>query len=194
MRAPADYSNGHVTFSPYVPVKHRAIAIGILCMLAGAPAARAEVPPELRVKILLTALGFNRTLASSDALEIVLGVVGDCPTIAALRLAEGKKVNGKAIRVVTASETTYAYFDRSGINVVYFCQIDADQAKTVGKAAARLGATVMADDPDLVAVGAMMGVREQDGHPKLLLNMKLAKLAQIEFDPRILGAAEVVSE
>lgn len=154
----------------------------------------AEVTPDQRVKVLLAALGFNRSLASSDAMEIVVGVVGDCPTLPALQAADGKKVSGKPVRVVVAAETTYAYMDRSGINVVYFCQIGEAEAKTVGKAAGRLGATVLADDPSLVATAAVMGVREVEGRPKLMLNMKLAKAANLEFDPRIMGAAEIVAE
>lgn len=159
-----------------------------------APAFAGEVPPDLKVKILLTALGFNRTLAASDTLEVVVGVVGECPTLKTLQEADGKKINGKPLRIVIAAETSYAYFDRSGINVVYFCQIDDAAAKTVGKAAGRLGATVLADNPALVATAAVMGVREQDGRPKLMLNMKLAKAAGLEFDPRIMGAAEIVEE
>lgn len=162
--------------------------------LAFPAAAAAEIAPEQRVKVLLTALGFNRSLAASDALEIVLGVVGDCPTLQALQQADGKTINGKPLRVVVASETSYAYMDRSGINVVYFCQIGEAEAKTVGKAAGRLGATVLADDPALVATAAMMGVREHEGRPRLMLNMKLAKAAGLEFDPRIMGAAEIVAD
>lgn len=168
----------------------------LTCALAlGAPAVVvADIAPELRVKILMTALGFNRTLAANDSLEVVVGVVGECPTLQALQQADGKKINGKPIRIVIASETSYAYLDRSGINVVYFCQIGEAEAKTVGKAAGRLGATVLADDPALVATAAMMGVREFEGHPRLMLNMKLAKAAGLEFDPRIMGAAEIVAE
>lgn len=172
---------------------HRFVAAGIAALALPAPGL-ADVTPDQRVKILVAALGFNRSLASSDALEIVVGVVGDCPTLQALQQADGKKISGKPLRVVVAAETSYAYMDRSGINVLYFCQIGEAEAKTVGKAAGRLGATVLADDPALVATAAMMGVREVEGRPKLMLNMKLAKAANLEFDPRIMGAAEIVAE
>ena len=162
-------------------------------MLLAAPA-RAEVSPELRVKIMLTALGFDRSLASGDSLEVVIGVYGECPAGENLRQAVGKKINGKSISVDKITEANYAGLEKSGVNVVYICAIADADAKIVGKAAPRLGIAVLADDAGLVDSVALMGVREQEGRPRLRLNMKIAKAAQIDFDPRILGNAEVVAE
>lgn len=165
----------------------------LLLLLQGAPA-RAEIAPEQRIKIMLTALGFNRTLAASDAYEITLGVFGECAAHAALRQAEGKKINGKAIALVTASEANYAFLERSGINVLYLCKISDNEAKILAKAAPRLGIVVLADDASLVESVALMGVREHEGRARLRLNMRIAKASQFDLDPRILGAAEVIAE
>lgn len=170
------------------------LVIVLLALALPAAPARAEVAPEQRVKIMLAALGFDRTLAASDAFEITLGVFGECLAAEVLKQAEGKKINGKPITIVRATEITYAFLERAGINVLYVCDVPAEEAKILAKSAPRLGVAVLADDAGLVDSVALMGVRDQDGHPRLRLNMKMAKLAQIDFDPRILGNAEVVAE
>lgn len=156
--------------------------------------ARADITPELRVKILLTALGFDRTLAASDDYEVVIGVYGECPAYEVLQQAGGKKINGKPISIVKASAITYAYLEQGGITVVYVCQITEDNAKILGKAAPRLGVAVLADNAGLVNSIALMGVREQGDRPRLRLNMRVAKESKIELDPQILGNADIITE
>jgi hypothetical protein len=170
-------------------------SIGVLAFLliSTAAPARAETPIEQRVKILLTALGFDRTLAASPDYSVVVGVFGDCPTFEALQQAQSKKINGKPISVIKAEAVTYAYMERNGINVFYVCKITEADATILGKAAPRLGVAVLAENPRLVDSVAMMGLQEKDGHPQLLLNMKVARESKIELDPRIFGAAEIVS-
>ncbi len=160
--------------------------------VSGVPAA--EVPEELQVKILLTALGFNRTLAASPDYSVVVAVYGECSAFGALQQALSKKINGKPISVITTDEITYASLERNGVHVVYVCKIGDAEAKILGKAAPRLGIAVLADDPALVDTIALMGVREKDGRPRLRLNMKVARETKIEMDPRILGNAEIVAE
>ena len=172
------------------PLKRLAL---IFALLVGAsPALYAEVTADLRVKIMLAALGFNRTLAAAPDAQVVVGVVGECPTYETLQAAAGKKINGKTISVVKAAEMSYGYLEKAGINVVYLCKISEADGKALIKATARLGVVVLADDPAWVSTHAIMGVKEQDGRPRLRLNTKIAKESKIEFDPRIFGAAEIV--
>lgn len=169
------------------------IAFCLALVLTPRPAA-AEVSADQWIKILLTALGFNRTIAQSDDYEVTIAVVGECEALAVLKKNEDKRIAGKPIRVLKATETTFAYFDRLGVNVLYLCALPENEAKLLFKVASRLHATVAVDRPEYVELGGVMGVGEFEGRPRLRINMKAAREAKLEFDPRLLGNAEVVAD
>lgn len=159
--------------------------------------ARAAVAPTQKVKVLLTALSFNRTLKERAGDKIVIGVLGTCDTSPALLEASGKSINGLPISVQALgeykgeAELTGTLKDKQ-VSVLFVCAAPGESLAGIAASAKKSSVVTLADNAEWVEEKLVLGVGEKDGRPELVLNVNAAKASGAEFDPRIFGVARVV--
>lgn len=154
--------------------------------------AGAQIVPATRVKVLLTALSFDRTLKEHADGGIVIGVLGSCDTSSALLEASGKSINGMPISIMALGDEgdLRGSLEKNNVDVLYICS--AGNLGAVAATAAKLNIVTLAEKVDWVEDKLVLGVGDKDGRPELVLNMNAAKAAGADFDPRIFGVARVI--
>lgn len=153
-----------------------------------------DVTASHKTKIFLTALSFSRGLAAlaqgGDKLTVLL--VGSCDTADEMSATEGKKVSGLTLHYERIAAGDGAALEKKGgTGIAFFCDDSRAAANTLQPGEGRKWLT-LADRPDMVETGSLLGVEVRNGRPTLLLNGSLAKAAGIEFDPRFYTFARVI--
>lgn len=171
------------------------LVAGLAPQLAGS--ARAEVAPAQKVKVLLTALSFDRSLKERAGDKVVIGVLGACDTSSALLEASGKSINGVPIAVQSVGDfkgeaELGGDIKNKNISVLFVCAASDEAVGSIASAAKKHNVVTLADNAAWVEEKLVLGVGEKDGRPELVLNANAAKAAGAEFDPRIFGVARVV--
>lgn len=159
--------------------------------------AAAEVAPTQKVKVLLTALSFDRSLKERAGDRLVIGVLGTCDTSSALLEASGKSINGLPIAVQALGDykgegELNGEIKAKNVSVLYVCAAPGDSLGGIASSAKKLSVVTLADNAAWVEEKLVLGVGEKEGRPELVLNVNAAKASGAEFDPRIFGVARVV--
>jgi hypothetical protein len=161
-----------------------------------AEAASAVIAPAHKVKIILAAVSFARSVQSAPGEVVGFAIVGSCEAGEAFGEAGGKKINGKTVKVVQtgAAELAAAIdaFPRGAAGLVFTCEHSRAQYKTIVSAAEKAGWMLVADDADLAKEEAVLAVGVNGERPELILNMRAAERINATFDPRIFGIAKVI--
>jgi hypothetical protein len=158
--------------------------------------ATSGVDPSLRVKILLTALSFDRALKQRAGDKVTILSSGTCDTRAVLDAADGKAIGGLPIRTVQAAstyETLTAQALEEKATLLFVCDASGKQLEMYLKFASTFNLLMMVENADLVAKGAALGVVDEGGRPRLVLNPEVSKKAGADFDARILSVAKIVN-
>lgn len=184
----------YLTFSP-AKLAGALLAAALVAPLAGT--ARAAVAPTQKVKVLLTALSFDRSLKERAGDKLVIGVLGTCDTSSALLEASGKSINGLPIAVQVIGEfkseaELSGEMKSKNISVLYVCAAPGESLTGIASSAKKTSVVTLADKAEWVEDKLVLGVGEKDGRPELVLNVNAAKASGAEFDPRIFGVARVV--
>jgi hypothetical protein len=165
--------------------------------LVAIPRAEAEIPPAHRVKVLLTALSFDKTLKQRASDKITIGIVGKCDTISALQEAAGKAINGLPIAVQTLgafeSESALdAAVKKNEIVALYLCEANETVLNAASAIASKHKVVTLAEDPSWVESKIALGVGEKNGRAELVINLPVSRAAGADFDARIFAVARVV--
>ncbi len=178
---------------------------GLLRLTPDAWAADA-LPPGLRIKILMTALSYDRNLEQTRAGGLNIGVVyrkddaasraSATDTQAAIANAAKKKVKGLGISsqlvpIQDLAGLTQA-IDSGGLNILYLepglGRLLAQAVELAGKRKIlTLGAT-----RSMVEQGVAFAVIAVGKKPKILVNMPSIEAQGARLDPRLLRLVEVV--
>lgn len=161
------------------------------------PRAVAEIPPAHRVKVLLTALSFNKTMKQRATDKITIGILGKCKTATALQEAVGKAINGLpiAVQLIGDFESEGALeqaVKKFSVTALYLCEANDAALSAASALAAKQKIVTLAEDPDWVEDKIVLGVGEKAGRAELVINMSAAKAAGADFDARIFGVARVI--
>jgi hypothetical protein len=173
------------------------LALSVGATLAFASTAAAEIPPSHKVKVLLTALSFDKSLKTRASGKIVIGVLGNCATTTALQEASGKAINGLPIAVESLGEWKSGsdleqVLKKNAVTVLFVCSVPGDSWGALTKAANKEKAVTLAEDASWVEDKLALGVGEKNGRAELVINLEAARAAGAEFDARIFGVARVV--
>lgn len=174
-----------------------AVPILIAVLFTGVTPARAEVPAAHKVKVLLTAMSFDKSLKSRAGDKITIVVLGKCGTLAAMQEASGKAINGLPISVQTIEAFKDAgdlteQLKKFSATALYICEANDAAIGSISSVAGKLKVLTLAEDPSWVEGKIALGVGEKGGRAELILNVNAAKAAGADFDARIFGVARVV--
>lgn len=185
---------------PYLTFRPARLLAATLLVALAPPlvgGAAAEVAPTQKVKVLLTALSFDRSLKERAGDKLVIGVLGACDTSSALLEAAGKSINGLPIAVQALGDykgegELSGDLKSKNVSVLYVCSAPGDTLGGIASSAKKSNVVTLADNAEWVEEKLVLGVGEKEGRPELVLNVKAAKASGAEFDPRIFGVARVV--
>lgn len=178
----------------------RAVARGVfVVVLAAACLARAAgaVPPALLVKIVMSAVAYDRSIDERFGDEVNVGVVGDSDAAdkvyAVLEGYADKKLKGKPISLKKASRGDVE--GDAPLDLVFFVDALGGEAGKWASICQDRGITgVSAVEAD-VAAGLSLGVEMTDkGKPQLLVNLSAAKAAGANFSAQVLKLARLVGD
>jgi hypothetical protein len=170
-----------------------------VCLVLAVPfASRAdETPPALAITVMLKVLTYDSAFAGRGSGDFVV-LVPYGPkeeddareVVAAGEAVEQKAIVGRPIRFVAVPIADLAVRALTGAAVIAHKKIQADQAKSIAKAAGRL--YLLALDPALVDDSFMVGVGVNAGRPQVVINVRVARAAGAEFAPAVLKVAKAV--
>ena len=177
----------------------------ISVLLVGGMAYAESLPADRLAKILLKSLTYDRNLKLRSEGGVRIGVVslasdaGSAGAGAALlkeiQRFQGKKVKGlplsvEGLEVQEASEVFRAV-DEKKLNVLFLTPgCDPLLSKVVGLAKVKK-VLIFSGDAKLAKAGAAIGISQQDGKPKITVNLSAAKEQGADLDDKLLKLAEV---
>jgi hypothetical protein len=148
-----------------------------------------------RIKILLTALSFEKKMLTSAG-RINLAAQGACDTAAELKLTQGRVINGvpltfNGLGEIKSKEQLAEWTRGRNINVLFICDLPPAAVGAVAEVARDQRIIVLSENPTLIESSAVLTVGIQNDHPRLMLNVSKAKEVGAEFDGRIFGVATI---
>ena len=182
----------------------------VLSVGVNPPSASADngnVPPELRAKLFLTALTYDKNLEKTDTTQLNIGLLyfPDSPQSKeeALNLSktlEGfkdKKISGRSFQTVILTYEGNGGLKKKitdeHIDVLFIAQGEKKLIKEVLKVTQSekiLSCTGKAEY--VTTCGVTMAVGLKDNKPKIYLNLTSAKLEGADFSDKFLRVAEIV--
>ncbi len=173
------------------------LSFSLAFQLLAVSRAEAEIPPAHRVKVLLTALSFNKTMKQRATDKITIGILGKCDTATALQEAVGKAINGLpiAVQLIGSFENEGALdqaVKKFAVTALYLCEANDAALSAAAAVAAKQKIVTLAEDPAWVENKIALGVGEKNGRAELVINLTAARAAGADFDARIFGVARVV--
>lgn len=182
------------------------LAMAGMLFLAPNTWATETLPAGLRIKILMTALSYDRNLDRSRASGLSIGVVylkGDtagrasaADTHAAIGHAAKKKVKGLGIssRIVAVQDlpSLAQAIDSGGLNILY---LETGLGKLLPQAielAGKRKILTLCAYRSMVEEGVAFAVVAMGKKPKILVNLPSVQAQGARLDPRLLRLVEVV--
>jgi len=183
-----------------------ALGLGVVGGLAPrAAAAPPSVSPDVRAKLLLKVLSYDRQLAQRSGGRLVLAVITDPAAPAAVRkdtarmadalraAAERFKVAKMRAEVVTVElgPDLAQVLQARGATVVYAVP-GTTQAPVVAAAALARHAPTLTTGREAVVAGMAVGIFDKGGRPGILINLPVAKALGMKLDAKLLRFAELL--
>jgi hypothetical protein len=174
-------------------------------MLITLPATAAEPSKKQYAAIMARALSYELTLDERAGSAVAIAVIyksGDAESEAsaenwlqAFRGMSALKIKDKpfsAMKLAHDNKELSSTIDKAGIDVL----LAADGAQSEAETLTRLSRTkrllTMSDDPAAVQKDMTLCVTEQDGKPKVIINLKVAELERIRFSSNLLKVAKLI--
>jgi hypothetical protein len=190
---------------PAVPLTAVVASAAILGFaVSGEVVAQPSVPPKLESAILARVLGADRSLPARVGRSLVIGLVfragaAGSANLAAMEAYEA--LGGQTIIDLPAQARGRAYRDRAdleawvereGIDALRVADgLSAEIAEISGVCEAR---KLLCASPNLdyVKAGLAVGVSLRNDKPRLVVDLRHARAAGIDLDPKVLEVAEVL--
>ena len=189
------------------PAKSTIALAALLALSLFADSAKAdELPAKTRVTVLLTTLSYDLNIKSrGDALRI--GVVGKADdghsvkhakeALAAFEVASSKRVKGMGIVVLDLSSSKEsdlaATIKSKSVNVLYLGSQLGSLEKTAIKLARDMKILTLSGQENTIKAGAAIGAVLEQGKPRILVNLKAAKVQGAKLDARLLRLVRIVN-
>jgi len=166
-----------------------------------------HLPPEIRAKLLLTALAYNKSLPATTPAGIVIGAVafyGDrrskekaAQSITALGTFKDKKINGLSFKAVLMEYTENTAFERAvqeqSVDVLIITAGPPDGMLEISRTAkAEKVLTIAYDNEHLTEYRLSMCIGLKNKRPKIFLNLSSAKAEHADFNAKFLRVVELV--
>lgn len=183
-----------------------AFAIGLVVVYGVHPDVTAELPVGHKVKILMTVLSYDQKLQAKCGPEIQIGLIyrvghGKSEQEArslrdTIQAGAAKKINGLPIKVrlvgLDSAGGAEGAFKQHELDILYICFGFGDMLSSILDGAGRLRLLTMTGQKKYVKAGVAVGVAEEEGRAKILVNPEAVKAQGSEFDPRLLRLAKLV--
>ena len=170
-----------------------------------AAAAAPGVSPDVRAKLLLKVLSYDRQLAQRSGGHLVLAVVTDPAAPAAVRkdtarMVDALRAAAERFKVAKMRATVVAVelgpdlaatLAAQGATAVYAVPSTA-QAPVVAAAALARHAPTLTTGREAVVAGMAVGIFDKGGRPGILINLPVAKALGMKLDAKLLRFAELL--
>lgn len=170
-------------------------AVALLLLVVAGPARAAPVPAPLFVKIVMAAVSFDHSIDTRFGDRVVVGVVSGSARAKELKSVldtyADKTLKGKPIEVKLIDAEALAHSHAA--DIVFFPEPLGSEARKWAERVQAEKITAISADEAGVAAGLALGVELDDnGKPKLLINLDAAKAAGANFSAQVLKLARLV--
>ena len=155
---------------------------------------------EVQARLLLRALGWDRTLSARGDLRIAVLHAGDAGETNAMRRAftraeAGRRLGVRISTVAIPFESTAALleaFDREGVTAVYVPESLAGASTSIQQVTRARKVPSLAAGRSLVERGVSLGTYLVNGEPEVIVNYRSSLVEGMELSSEFLGTAEVI--
>ena len=165
-----------------------------------------EVPADRQAKIFKTVLNFDNNLKNrvgDSILIMVLSKFNDKKSakhfnriFKAINGLSKNKIQGLSLEVkekVILPDTDFeSIIKDEKADVFYICEGMDDVLKNIINASIKKGVVTLSDSIKYVEEGVVVGIKLSNNKPKIIINIKSAKLSDIDFDIRLLRLSDIV--
>ncbi len=173
-----------------------------LFVAGGAPRASSKeevVPADVQAALTLRILEYDRALKSWAGPNLVVGIVvrGAGSAEGAFReglvghSAQGVQLHA-AGHVFHDAERLKGWIDRDRVRFLYVSSDLGSDAGAVMSVAAVRRLPALASDQGQFENGGALGIVVRDGKPRILVNLRVARAAGMDLDPKLLELSDVV--
>lgn len=187
-------------------LRRSALACTMISVVAGAGAAKAqdmEIPVSTQISLFLKVLEFDRRLGETVNGVLTIGVVfqsGSRQSTAARddavrSIAQLAADGERQIRVVDVDVDRDDWRSATAVHrmdMLYVTPLRGAPIMDICATARAVGATTFTGVPKYVEQGIAVGVRRLGNRPKLLVNLRVARLEGADFSAELLKLAQVV--
>ena len=183
---------------------HAGVACGVTLWVGRGGAQSVEVPVRLQAELLSKVVAYDRNFlerARGRALALVVVKPNDAESA---RLGEqihdelgvldqfGGLPHAEEVVRFSSRRALADLVKSRGAAVVYLSQGLGEEVAGIASALAELSVLSVAVTPAYVPKGAVLGFDAEAGRPKLVVNLKQARLQKVAFKPELLKLARVI--
>jgi hypothetical protein len=151
----------------------------------------AQPPPEAMIKAAMV-FNFTRVVewrsGNTNEAGLVLGLVGDDPTAAALRTFEGKAVSNTVMHV----RTIHGPAELRQCHLVYFARSYGDSVSEALRAVTDVAVLTVSDLDGFAERGGMIQLARRQNRVRMIVNPSAAEQAGLRISSQLLRMAEIV--
>lgn len=163
-----------------------------------------EVPVALQIPLFLKVMSFDRAAGGRVGRSLVIAVVYQSRNRASASAKDeamhalyalpqsAERVKRRGVAIDLDSEPLATALKRERADVIYVTPLRGEDIPEIAAAAAEIGATTWTGVPRYVSQGLAVGVRRERDRPRIMINMKAARLQGCDFSAELLKLALLI--
>lgn len=163
-----------------------------------------EVPVALQIPLFVKVMSFDRSMSARSGRSHVIAIVFQSKNVASTKTKEdaeravralARGVGGVTYRSVTIDldeETLAAGLRRERPDFLYVTPLRGVDIRTIATAAEADGVVTWSGVPKYLTQGIVVGLRRERERPRIMINLKAARLQLCDFSAELLKLAQVL--